>query len=62
MALGILPSQFQEWDYTIGKKYKEEDIVHIFGGSGAFDMETDGREEEPEFNEFGFNIRKPFKE
>ena len=58
MALGILPNQFPELDYTTGKRYKEEDTVHIFGGSGAFDMEADGREEEPEFNELGFNIKK----
>ena len=58
MALGILSSQLPEWDYTTGKKYKEEDIVHIFRGTGAFDMDADGREEEPEFHEHGFNIKK----
>merc|ERR1711954_634940 len=58
MALGILPNQFPEGDYTTGKKYEEEDIVHIFGGTGAFDMEADRREEEPEFDELGFNIKR----
>ena len=56
MALGALPHQFPEWDYSTGRKYEEQDIVHIFGGTGAFDMEADGREEEPEYNELGFNI------
>ena len=32
MALGVLPSQLPEWDYTTGKKYKDEDIIHLFGG------------------------------
>merc|ERR1711954_106977 len=56
--MGVLLSQFPEWDYTTGKKYEDEDIVHIFGGSGAFNMMADGREEEPEFDELGFNIKK----
>ena len=32
--------------------------MHIFGDTGAFDMEAYGREEEPEFDELGFNIKK----
>ena len=58
MALGALPHQFPEWDYSTGRKYEEQDIVHIFGGTGAFDMEADGREDEPEYDELGFNIKK----
>ena len=58
MALGALPHQFPEWDYSTGRKYEEQDIVHIFGGTGAFDMDADGREDEPEYDELGFNIKK----
>ena len=62
IALGVLPGQFPKWDYTSGKKYKDEDIIHLFGGSGVFDIGTDGIEEECEFDELGFNIRRNFKE
>ena len=57
MALGALPQQFPNWDYTTGKKYEDQDIIHIFGGPDAFEREEDGKEEtEPEFDELGFNI------
>ena len=39
-----------------GEENEEQDIVHIFGGTGAFD--ADGREDEPEYDELGFNIKK----
>merc|ERR1711954_575669 len=57
MALGVLPHQFPEWDYSTGKRYEEQDIIHIFGGADAFESEEDGREEVgPEYDEHGFNI------
>merc|ERR1711954_164762 len=39
MALVALPHQFPEWDYSTGRKYEKQDIVHIFRGTGAFDAD-----------------------
>ena len=58
IALGILPGQFPEWDYTSGKRYEDEDIIHLFGGSESFDMGTERVEEESEFDELRFNNRR----
>ena len=60
MALGVLPSQFPEWDYTTGKE--DKDIIHLFGGSaGAFDMETNRRRSMSSMN-LGSTSGRPFKE
>merc|ERR1711954_84664 len=45
MALGALPQQFPNWDFTTGKKYEDQDIIHIFGGPDAFEKEEKGEEE-----------------
>ena len=62
IALGILPPKFPEWDYTSGKRYEDEDIIHLFGGSaGAFDMETNRRRSMSSMN-LGSTSGRPFKE
>ena len=58
IALGVLPEQFPEWEYTSGKRYDDEDIIHLFGESESFNLSSDGSEEDPEYNKLGINIMK----
>ena len=50
IALGVLPEQFPEWDYTTGRHYKDGDIIQLFSSTESFASNFREEKEETEFD------------